>query len=406
MNLEQTWLWYGPNDPVTLKDIRQTGATGIVTALYEEPVGEAWTEEAILERKRLIEWDDSQTPAKPTGLTWSVVESIPVHEDIKLGKPSRDEYIETYSESLRNVGKAGIKTACYHFMPVIDWTRTNLSYELEDGSKALAFNIAEFAAFDVFILQRPGAEPGYSREVIEEASGLFQSMTSEQKAVLQHTIIAGLPGAEEGYSLEQLRARLDEYKDMTDEKYRENLYYFLEGIVPVAEEADVKLAIHPDDPPMPLFGLPRIVSTEMDYELLFKAHDSVYNGFTLCSGSLGARADNDLIKIAERFGERVYFAHLRSIQRDNKGSFYEAGHLKGEVDMYGLMVAILKEQRRRLDRDPHAGRIPMRPDHGHLILDDLRKKTNPGYSAIGRLRGLAELRGLEMGILRSGVLDK
>jgi mannonate dehydratase len=378
MNLEQTWLWYGPNDPVTLKDIRQTGATGIVTALYEEPAGEAWTEEAILERKRLIEWDDSQTPAKPTGLTWSVVESIPVHEDIKLGKPSRDEYIETYSESLRNVGKAGIKTACYHFMPVIDWTRTNLSYELEDGSKALAFNIAEFAAFDLFILQRPGAEPDYSREVIEEASGLFQSMTSEQKAVLQHTIIAGLPGAEEGYSLEQLRARLDEYKDMTDEKYRENLYYFLEGIV----------------------------STERDYELLFKAHDSVYNGFTLCSGSLGARPDNDLIKIAERFGERVYFAHLRSIQRDNKGSFYEAGHLKGDVDMYGLMVAILKEQRRRLDRDPDAGRIPMRPDHGHLMLDDLRKKANPGYSAIGRLRGLAELRGLEMGILRSGVLDK
>jgi len=405
MNLEQTWLWYGPNDPVSLKDIRQTGATGIVTALYEEPVGEAWTEEAILERKRLIEWDDSQAPAKPTGLTWSVVESIPVHEDIKLGKPSRGGYMEKYRESLRNVGKAGIKTACYHFMPVIDWTRTNLSYELEDGSKALAFNIAEFAAFDVFILQRPGAETDYGREVIEEANGLFQSMTPEQKANLQHTIIAGLPGAEEGYSLEQLRARLDEYKDMTDEEYRENLYYFLEGIVPLAEEADVRLAIHPDDPPIPLLGLPRIVSTERDYELLFKAHDSVYNGFTLCSGSLGARADNELIKIAERFGERLYFAHLRSIQRDNKGSFYEIGHLKGDVDMYGLMVAILKEQKRRLDRDPHAERIPMRPDHGHLILDDLRKKAIPGYSAIGRLKGLAELRGLEMGILKSGVIS-
>ena len=352
MNLEQTWLWYGPNDPVSLKDIRQTGATGIVTALYEEPVGEAWTEEAILERKRLIEWDDSQAPAKPTGLTWSVVESIPVHEDIKLGKPSRGGYMEKYRESLRNVGKAGIKTACYHFMPVIDWTRTNLSYELEDGSKALAFNIAEFAAFDVFILQRPGAEADYGREVIEEANGLFQSMTPEQKVDLQHTIIAGLPGAEEGYSLEQLRARLDEYKDMTDEEYRENLYYFLEGIVPVAEVADVRLAIHPDDPPIPLLGLPRIVSTERDYELLFKAHDSVYNGFTLCSGSLGARADNEVTKMAERFGERLYFAHLRSIQRDNKGSFYEVGHLKGDVDMYGLWWLSLKSKREGLTEIP------------------------------------------------------
>lgn len=405
MNLEQTWRWYGPDDPVTLNDIRQAGATGIVTALHEVPIGEACKEEAVLERKRLIEWDDSQTPEMPTGLTWSVIESISIHEDIKLGKPARDDYIEKYKESLQNVGKAGIKTVCYNFMPVVDWTRTNLSYELEDGSKALAFNIAEFAAFDLFILKRPGAEVDYSKEVIEKAGELFESMTTEQKAVLQNNIIAGLPGAQEGYSLEQLLAKLNEYKGMTDEQYRENLSHFLKEIIPVAEEADVRMAIHPDDPPIPLLGLPRIVSTEKDYELLFNAYDSVYNGFTLCSGSLSVRADNDLIRIAERFGDRLHFAHLRSIQRDNKGNFYEAGHLKGDVDMYGLMVAILKEEKRRLNKDPNAGPIPMRPDHGHLILDDLKKKTNPGYSAIGRLKGLAELRGLEMGILKSGVID-
>ena len=404
MNLEQTWRWYGPNDPITLNDIRQAGATGIVTALHEVPIGQVWTEEAILERKRLIELDDSQTPARPTGLAWSVIESIPVHEDIKLGRPSRDEYIEKYKESLRNVGKVGIRTICYNFMPVVDWIRTNLSYELEDGSKALAFNIAESAAFDLFILKRPGAKADYSKEIIEKADELFKSMTTEQKTVLQNNIIAGLPGAQEGYSLEQLRAKLDEYKDMTDEEYRENLYYFLRQIIPVAEEADVKMAIHPDDPPIPLFGLPRIVSTEKDYELMFNAYDSVYNGLTLCSGSLGVRADNDLIKIAERFGDRLHFAHLRSTQRDNKGNFYEASHLKGDVDMYALMLAILKEQKGRLDKDPNAGPIPIRPDHGQLILDDLKKKTNPGYSATGRLKGLAELRGLEMGILKSGVI--
>ncbi len=404
MNLEQTWLWYGPHDPVTLTDIRQAGATGIVTALYEVPVGAVWTEEAILERKGLIEWDARQTPAKHTGLRWSVVEGIPVHEDIKAGKPSRDEYIKRYIESLRNVGKPGIKILCYHFMPVLDWTRTNLAYELEDGSKALAFNIAEFAAFDLFILRRPSAEADYDREVIKRAKELFASMTQVQKTVLRDNIIAGLPGAQKEYSLKQLRARLHEYRDMTDERYRENLYYFLKRIVPVAEEADVKLAVHPDDPPLPLLGLPRVVSTEEDYELLFNAIDSVYNGFTLCSGSLGARADNDLIKIAERFGGRLHFAHLRSVHRDNRGSFYETGHLTGDVDMYGLMVAILKEQKKRLDTGPDTGRIPIRADHGHLILDDLRKETNPGYSAIGRLRGLAELRGLEMGILKGGAV--
>lgn len=405
MNLKQTWRWYGPDDPVTLNDIRQAGATGIVTALHEVPIGEAWTEEAILERKRLIEWDDSQTPARPTGLIWSVIESIPVHEDIKTGRPSRDEYIEKYKESLRNVGKVGIRTVCYNFMPVVDWTRTNLSYELEDGSKALAFNIAEFAAFDLFILKRPGAGAGYNEEIIERADDLFKSMTTGQKTVLQNNVIAGLPGAQQGYSLGQLQAKLDEYRDMTDERYRECLHYFLRKIIPVAEEASVKMAIHPDDPPIPLFGLPRVVSTEKDLKLMFNAYDSVYNGFTLCSGSLGARADNDLIRIAERFGDRLNFAHLRSTKRDDEGNFYEASHLEGDVDMYGLMLAILKEQKRRLDKDPDAGPIPMRPDHGHLIMDDLKKKTNPGYSAIGRLKGLAELRGLEMGILKSGVID-
>lgn len=404
MNLEQTWLWYGPDDPVSLHDIRQAGATGVVSALYEVPAGDLWTEEAVSKRKRLIEWDESQTPAKPTGLRWSVVEGIPVHEDIKLGRPSRDEYIEIYTEGLRNIGKAGIGTLCYHFMPVLDWTRTALNYELEDGSQALAFNIVEFAAFDLFILRRPRAETDYTGGIIDKATALFTSMSTEEKTTLQDNIIAGLPGAHGGYSLEQLRARLDNYKDMTDSKYRENLRYFIEKIVPVAEEADVKLAIHPDDPPIPLLGLPRIVGTQADLELLFEGGGSIYNGFTLCSGSLSARGDNDLIKIAQRFGDRLHFAHLRSIQRVEEGSFYETGHLKGDVDMYGLMVAILKEQMKRLARDPQAGRIPIRADHGHLILDDLRKKTNPGYSAIGRLRGLAELRGLEMGILMSGVV--
>ena len=404
MSMEQTWRWYGPSDPVTLTDIRQAGATGIVTALHEIPIGEVWPLETLRKRKRLIEWDDSVSPPKQRGLTWSVIESIPVHEDIKLGRPTRDEWIRKYQQSLRNVGEVGIRTVCYNFMPVVDWTRTNLRYELEDGAKALSFDVTEFAAFDLFILRRPGAEDEYADEQIQKAKEKFESMSSEERYILQKNIIAGLPGAQEGYSIEAFQAKLDEYKNIDDAQYRENLAYFLKAIIPVAEEAGVKMAIHPDDPPKSLFGLPRVVSTEQDLVELLNVVDSIHNGFTLCTGSLGVRPDNDLVGMVERLGAKLNFAHLRSTQHDIEGNFHEAAHLLGDVDMYGVIVAILKEQRSRqaVYRPDHE--IPMRADHGHTILDDLKKKTNPGYSAIGLLRGMAELRGLEMGIEKSGVI--
>ena len=406
MSMEQTWRWYGPSDPVTLADIRQAGATGIVTALHEIPIGDVWSIEDLTKRKRLIEWDDSKKTPKKRGLTWSIIESIPVHEDIKLGKPTRDKYIENYKQSIKNVGQLDIPVVVYNWMPVVDWTRTNLSYKLGDGARALAFNMVEFAAFDVFMLKRPGAREEYSQELIDKAKAKFESMSAEKRYVLQKNIIAGLPGGQEGYSLEQFQAKLDEYKDIDDNKYRENLAYFLKEIVPVAEEAGVKLAIHPDDPPKPLFGLPRVVSTEKDLEYLLNVVDSVSNGFTMCTGSYGVRADNDLVGMIERLGAKLNFAHLRSTQRDSDGDFHEASHLRGDVDMYGVIVAILKEQKKRQSVYRPDDVIPMRADHGHTILDDLNKKTNPGYSAIGLLRGMAELRGLEMGIEKSGIIYK
>ncbi len=404
MSLEQTWRWYGPTDPVTLQDIRQAGATGIVTALHEIPNGEVWSEQALKERKRFIEWDDAQTPAKSRGLTWSVIESIPVHEDIKQARPNRDALIESYIESIRNAGKVGIPVLCYNFMPVVDWTRTDLHMELEDGARALCFDMTDFVAFDVFILRRKGAEAEYSDELLKKAQNRFESMNREKRYEIERTILAGLPGAEESYSLEQFQAKLDEYKDIDDKTYRDNLKYFLEKVAPVAEESGVKLAIHPDDPPFSLFGLPRVVSTEQDLEFLLGVYDSIYNGFTLCTGSYGVRADNDLPGMVKRHGAKLNFAHLRSTQRDGLNGFHEAGHLQGDVDMYNVMLAILKEQRKRqaVYRPDHT--IPMRADHGHTILDDLNKKTNPGYSAIGLLRGMAELRGLEMGIEKSGAV--
>jgi len=404
MSLEQTWRWYGPSDPVTLMDIRQAGATGIVTALHEIPNGEVWSYEAIKARKRFIEWDDRKSKPKPRGLTWSVVESVPVHEDIKQGKPTRDHYIENYKQSIRNIGKAGIPVLCYNFMPVVDWTRTNLNFKLEDGALALAFNMVDFVVFDVFILRRKGAAASYSDELIEKAEQRFESMNGEKRYELERTIIAGLPGSEESYTLEQFQQKLDEYAHIDDNIYRENLKYFIERVAPVAEESGVKLAIHPDDPPFSLFGLPRVVSTEKDIEYILNIYDSIYNGFTLCTGSLGVRPDNDLEGIVKRHGAKLNFAHLRSTQRDEYRGFHEAGHLRGDVDMYAVMLAILKEQRKRQSvyRPDHM--IPMRADHGHTILDDLKKKTNPGYSAIGLLRGMAELRGLEMGIERSGAV--
>ncbi len=404
MALEQTWRWYGPSDSVTLADIRQAGATGIVTALHEVPIGEVWTEEDITCRKKLIEWDENFSPRRPRGLTWSVIESIPVHEDIKQGRSNRDEWIEKYKESIRNVGKAGIPVVTYNWMPVVDWTRTNLAMELEDGAKALSFDMVEFAAFDMFILKRNNAANSYSEEIIRLAKAKFGSMNSEQRYILQKNIIAGLPGGQEGYSLEDFSQRLAEYDDIDDNKYRENLKYFLEQIVPVAIESGVRLAIHPDDPPVSLFGLPRIVSTETDLQYIVNIVDSISNGLCICTGSLGVRPDNDLPGIIERLGHRINFLHLRSTQRDAHGSFHEASHLRGDVDMYKVMVASLKEEKKRKALNRRDEHIPMRADHGHTILDDLNKKTNPGYSAIGLLRGMAELRGLELAIERSEVV--
>jgi mannonate dehydratase len=404
--MEQTWRWYGPSDPVTLTDIRQAGATGIVNALHEIPIGDVWTVEELEKRKRLIEWDFSKNPPRKRGLRWSVIESIPVHEDIKQGKSARDKWIENYKQSLRNVGWVGIETVCYNFMPVVDWTRTSLDLELEDGARALEFNKAEFAAFDVFMLRRKGAEKDYSEELLEQAHSKFESMSDEQRYLLQKNIIAGLPGGQEGYTLEQFQAKLDEYKDIDTQKYRDNLAYFLRAVIPVAEEAGVRMAIHPDDPPFSLFGLPRIVSTEEDLAYLLNIYDSISNGYTMCTGSFGVRADNDVVGMIERYGSKLNFAHLRSTSRDGKGNFHEAGHLRGDVDMYNVIVAILKEQKKRHSAHRRDEIIPMRADHGHTILDDLKKKTNPGYSAIGLLRGMAELRGLELGIERSGIIYK
>lgn len=404
MSMEQTWRWYGPKDPVTLTDIRQAGATGIVTALHEIPIGEVWKMPELEARKKIIEWDSSVNPPKRRGLVWSVIESIPVHEDIKLGNSNRDMWIEKYQESLRNVGKIGVKTVCYNFMPVVDWTRTNLALELEDGAKALDFNMAEFAAFDIYMLQRENAENDYSEAILETAKETFESMSDERRYILQKNVIAGLPGGQEGYTIEQFKERLDTYTTIDTKQYRENLAYFLKAVIPVAEEAGVNMAIHPDDPPIPLFGLPRIVSTEEDLAYLLNVYDSRNNGFTMCTGSYGVRPDNDLVGMIERYGDKLNFAHLRSTQRYSEGSFHEASHLRGDVDMYNVIVAILKEQKKRHAAHRFDEKIPMRADHGHMILDDLKKKTNPGYSAIGLLRGMAELRGLEMGILKSGVI--
>lgn len=384
MKLEYTWRWYGPEDPVTLQDIRQTEATGIVSALHHVPVGDVWSVDEIQKRKREIE---------AAGLSWSVVESVPVHEDIKKRSGDFELYIGNYRQTIRNLALCDITTICYNFMPILDWTRTNLEYPVGNGSYALRFDADAFAAFDLFILSRKNAKADYTDEQIQKAKSYYDALNREGRDKLTDTIIAGLPGGHEGYSLEAFKKILSEYANIDASELEANLKHFLQEVIPTAEEHNVLMAIHPDDPPYPILGLPRVVSTENDIERLLSDVDSPNNGITFCTGSYGVRDDNNLSKMAIKFAERIHFLHLRSVKREEDGSFYEDDHLRGNSEIAAVMQVIITSDKLRED---HV--IPVRPDHGHKMLDDIGKETNPGYSCIGRMKGLSELRGLEQGL--------
>ena len=392
--MRQTWRWFGPADQVSIDDVREAGAEGIVTALHHVPTGTVWTEAEIAERKRAIA---TRTNGRPSGLTWDVVESLPVGEAIKMQSGDWQAHVDHWRESLRNLAAAGLETICYNFMPVLDWTRTDLAHEVASGATCMRFDLVDFAAFDLYVLERDGAGDDYDAALQAEAKARFDAMSEERRMALATNVVFGLPGAAENFSLQDVKALLADYAGMGADTLRGHLIAFLDAVTPLAEELGMRLCCHPDDPPFPLLGLPRIMSTEADYRQVLDAVPSRANGVTLCTGSLGARPDNDLPGMVERLGDRIHFLHLRNVARESdavRGSFHEAEHLGGDTDMVAVIRAVLAEEDRRKQEGRADWSIPFRPDHGQDILDDKRRHAQPGYPAIGRLKGLAELRGV------------